>query len=95
MLPVFAKIFEKLIHKNVSDFFNKHYLFCDNQFGFRSKHWTFHALASAVENLYDASDNKSFTLGIFIDFSKAFDTVRHNIILERMVLELWYSRKCY
>ena len=84
MLPVFAKIFEKLIHKNVSDFFNKHNIFCNNQFGFRSKHSTFHALVSAVENLHDAIDNKNFTLGIFIDFSKAFDTVRHNILLEKL-----------
>jgi len=84
MLPVFAKIFEKLIHRNITDFFNKHNLFCNNQFGFRSKHSTFHALASAVDNLHDSIDNKNFTLGIFVDFSKAFDTVNHSILLEKL-----------
>ena len=84
MLPVFAKIFEKLIHKSVSDFFNKNNLFCSNQFGFRNKHSTFHALTSAVENLYESIENKNFTLGIFIDFSRAFDTVNHSIMLEKL-----------
>ena len=84
MLSVFSKIFEKLIHKEFSEFFNRNNLFNDVQFGFRSKHSTMHALINAVENLHEAIDNKSHSLGIFIDFSRAFDTINYDLLLSKL-----------
>ena len=84
MLSVFSKIFEKLIHKQLTNFFDTNDTLNSSQYGFRRKHSTLHALINAAENLYHSIDNKHYTLGIFIDFSKAFDTVNHVILIEKL-----------
>ena len=56
----------------------------NSQYGFRSGHSTLHALINATENLYKSLDDKMYTLGIFIDFSKAFDTVNHSILCDKL-----------
>ncbi len=56
----------------------------NSQYGFRKKHSTLHALITAAENAYHSIDNKQSTLGIFIDFSRAFDTINHNILLQKL-----------
>lgn len=84
MLSVFSKIFEKLIHREVSEFFDRNNLFSNNQYGFRRKHSTAHALINAITNLHDSIDSKHFSIGIFIDFSKAFDTINHSILLRKL-----------
>ena len=84
MLSVFSKIFEKLIHNEVSNFFDSHNLFSSSQYGFRQKHSTVHALINAVSNLQESIDEGNSALGIFVDFSKAFDTVNHTILLHKL-----------
>ncbi len=56
----------------------------NSQYGFRKKHSTLHALINAAENIYHSIDNKHSTLGIFIDFSRAFDTINHSILLKKL-----------
>ena len=48
-----------------------------NQFGFRQKHSTENALVTLIENISDALDNNDFSIAIFLDLRKAFDTVNH------------------
>ena len=84
MLSVFSKIFEKLIHREVTMFFTTNNIFNNCQYGFREKHSTVHALINAITNVHESIDNKQYTLGIFIDYSKAFDTINHEILLHKL-----------
>ena len=84
ILPIFGKIFEKIIYKRISGFLSKENVLNDNQFGFRKGHSTVHALHSSVRKIEVAMDSRMHTVGIFIDLSKAFDTLDHNIMLEKL-----------
>ena len=54
------------------------------QFGFRKGISTEQAIAEITDNLKTAIDNNLYTCGVFLDFAKAFDTVNHNILLQKM-----------
>ena len=77
-------LFSKLIHDCLYNYFNSNNIINMNQFGFRPSHSTLHALINATENLYKSLDNDLHSLGIFIDFSKAFDTVSHKILCTKL-----------
>ena len=67
-------------------FLNNHNIFSDNQYGFRKHHSTAsaYALACLYDKISSAIDNKECTVGIFIDLSKAFDAVDHNILISKL-----------
>ena len=64
-------------------------LICDNQYEFRAKHTTHMALLNIMDEISVEVDNRKYSIGIFLNLSKAFDTVDHNILLNLkfMVLE--------
>ena len=88
LLSVFSKIIERLMYNRLSILINKHKFFNKYQFGFRNNHSTFMALIILIENLLTALDNGNCAVGIFLDFQKAFDTVDHNILLDKLH---WYG----
>ena len=57
---------------------------CSNQFGFREKHSSFMALITIVDRLSEALEKGESVIGLFLDFSKAFDTVDHHILLLKL-----------
>ena len=65
-------------------FLNNHNILSDNQYGFRKHHSTAYALACLYDKISSAIENKECTVGIFIDLSKAFDTVDHNILISKL-----------
>ena len=75
---------EKLIFKRVYEFLEKYNCFYDLQFGFRSKYSTVHALISITESIRSALDESKYVCGIFVDLQKAFDTVNHDILLNKL-----------
>ena len=75
VLPAFSKILERVMYNRVLKFLNKNNILSDNQYGFRKHHSTSYALTCLYDKISSAIDNKEYTVGIFIDLSKAFDTV--------------------
>ena len=62
----------------------KHIILNDHQYGFRKKHWTFMAILELTNKIFDSFEKNEFTIGIFIDLKKAFDTVNHSILLDKL-----------
>ena len=77
-------ILEKLIYVRTLEFFNKSKIFSNFQFGFREKHTTSHALLHFIDKISQAIDKEMHTIGIFLDYSKAFDTIDHEILLGKL-----------
>ena len=74
------------MYNRLYEYLTKNNLLFDNQFGFRKGHSTEHALIELVNGIYDSFNGNKYTLGVFIELSKAFDTVNHNILLKQLKL---------
>ena len=85
ILPIFSKITENIINTQLVEHLEKNYLLAENQYGFRSNRSTKDALLSFSTQAYKAFNNGNCMLGIFIDFSKAFDTLDHDILINKLV----------
>ena len=73
-----------MVHKRTSSFLKKHSLLDSNQGGFRKNNSTINSIANFTDNIYEAINDKQLSIAIFIDFSKAFDTVNHKILLQKL-----------
>ena len=78
IIPIFGKIFEKVIYDRLYSFFTTNGVVYDRQFGFRKRHSTGHAINYSINNIIDEIKKRNHVLGIFIDLSKAFDTIDHH-----------------
>ena len=83
-LPIFGKIFEKIIYTRLYGFLASNGTLHDSQFGFRKGHSTSHALNYTTHYIKEALTKGNHVLGIFIDLSKAFDTIDHDILLDKL-----------
>ena len=84
VLSCFSKILEKLMHKRLMDYIERHNILYDKQYGFRKKRSTEMAIIELTTKRSEAIDEGKLTAGIFLDLSKAFDTVDHSIIISKL-----------
>ena len=83
-LPIFGKIFEKIIYSRLYSFFVSQGILYDKQFGFRKSHSTNHALNYSISHIKSELKKGNHVLGIFIDLSKAFDSIDHGILIKKL-----------
>ena len=84
ILSVFSKIFEKLVYNRLMAFLDKNKILYNKQFGFRQGYGTDMALLEFVNNISLAFEDKKIVLGLFLDLSKAFDSIDHDILTNKM-----------
>ena len=84
LLTSFSKLLEKLIYSRTIRFLNTCNILVNSQFGFHQKHSTTHVIIMLIDKVGKAIDNMSHTVGIFLDFSKDFDTINHEILLYKL-----------
>ena len=84
ILPFVSKIIEKCLHSRVINYLIVNNILSPNQFGFIKKRSTEDAILKLVQYLYDTLNSKLNSVNIFVDYSKAFDTINHGILLRKM-----------
>ena len=84
ILPAISKIFERAVYNRIFQFLVDNDLLYKHQYGFRPGHSTSHALINFVTKAASAIDCHKYLAGIFLDLSKAFDTLDHAILLSKL-----------
>ena len=84
VLPCFSKVLEKIVHTRISSFLEKFHLLFEGQYGFRNGRSTSMALIDLTNRIVNAFEDNTYVMGIFLDLSKAFDTINHEILLRKL-----------
>ena len=84
MLPSISKIFESVIYNQLYEYLQEHRVITNSQYGFRKKHSTEYTAIELVDRIIEKLDRNKVPFNIYIDLSKAFDMIDHNILLFKL-----------
>lgn len=84
ILPSVSKIFEKAIAKRLNGFLETFKLLPNHQFGFRNNKSTQTAILKFTSEILKNMERRNHVVGVFLDLSKAFDSIDHNILLDKL-----------
>lgn len=84
LLPALSKVLERVLYEQIFDYFTAHKLFAESQYGFRKNRSTDQAAIELVDKISAVVDNRKQAIAIFMDLSKAFDTLNHSILLMKL-----------
>ena len=84
ILPYFSKFFEKVIYERVMSYLTTKNALFKSQYGFRTGHSTYMAVMEMCDKISEAKEKSHFSMGVFFDLSKAFDTVNHKILISKL-----------
>ena len=84
LLCAMSKVFERVVYNQLYEYFKQHKLFHKNQYGFRDEHSTELASLELIDRILHDLDKKKNPIVVFMDLSKAFDTLNHAILLKNL-----------
>ena len=84
LLPTISRIFETVIYSQLYEYIEHHHIMNDSQYGFRKAHSTVYTATELIDRLTYKLDNNKIPFNIYIDLSKAFDTLNHSILLSKL-----------
>lgn len=84
LLPIISKIVEKCMANKITKYFEENKLYCDSQFGFRKGRNTVMGILNLLNNIMETYENMEYISVNFYDLSKAFDCVRHDLLLDKL-----------
>ena len=95
VLPLPSKIIERAVYSQLVYHFECNNYLSKTQHGFRKGHSTAHAIFEYIQFLYDNYDCLNVTSSIFVDYSKAFDTIDHDILIRKLLLYKFDEHSVY